>query len=248
MSPACAGRPSTGIELGDGALQRLELRGDRLLRHLGLVLRHLELRPVGRLGLRLHLDGGREAPVLALARGQLVVELRLRDGVDAGARGGVPEPAADVALDRLGEETLLPDALHRGSAAAPCPCGSRGCARVAARSLAACSTAWCTSCAGTSTVSLTLSSASCSTVWAIGKPLDQTGTFSRRGRRERDSRAEDHEAVRRASPSTRRTLRELLELALHRPEPPADPAVAIPRARPGDPAPPGRASAATRRR
>ena len=90
-----------GHELGDRALQRLELGLHGLLGHLGLVLRHLELRPVGRLGLRLHLDGGREPPVLVIARRQLVVVLGLRDRVDARARRGAPEPAADVALDRL---------------------------------------------------------------------------------------------------------------------------------------------------
>ena len=45
---------------------------------------------------------------------------------------------------------------------------------LAARSVAACSTAWCTSCAGTSTVSLTLSSASSSTWVGICAALNQT--------------------------------------------------------------------------
>src|SRR5947208_395879 len=47
-----------------------------------------------------------------------------------------------------------------------------------ARSVAACSTAWCTSCAGTSTVSLTLFSASSST-FAICKALNQLCTVRR---------------------------------------------------------------------
>ena len=52
-------------ELGDHALERLELLRDHLVGHLDLALRHLELRPVGRLGLRLDGELGREAPALA---------------------------------------------------------------------------------------------------------------------------------------------------------------------------------------
>ena len=50
---------------------------DDLLGHLDLALRHLERRPVGRLGLRLHRELGGEAPGLVVARRQLVVELGL---------------------------------------------------------------------------------------------------------------------------------------------------------------------------
>ncbi len=99
-------------ELGDGALEQLELRLHRLLRHLDLVLRHLERRPVGRLGLRLHLDGRREDPVLLVGRRQLELVLGHRDRVDARAGGGIPEPAADVAVDRLLVDALASDALH----------------------------------------------------------------------------------------------------------------------------------------
>src|SRR3954464_5864560 len=58
------------------------------------------------------------------------------------------------------------------------PLRKPGIRTVRARSEAACSTAWCTSCAGTSTVSLTLSSASSSTWGAIGA-LNQVATFWR---------------------------------------------------------------------
>ena len=91
----------------------LELRVDGLLRHLGLVPRHLERRPVGRLGLRLHLDGRREDPVVAFARRQLVLVLAAaRPGSTRARVRRVPEPAADVALDRLLVDALLADALH----------------------------------------------------------------------------------------------------------------------------------------
>ena len=105
--------PLDGHELADRPLHGLELGLDGFLGYLGLVLRHLELRPVRRLGLRLHLDGRREAPVLVLVRRQLVVVLRLRDRVDARPGDGAPEPPADVALDRLRVEPLLADALEQ---------------------------------------------------------------------------------------------------------------------------------------
>src|SRR5262249_36600338 len=111
---AVAGRPALDRDqLADRALQRLELGLNGLLRHIDFLARYLERRPVGRLGLRLHLDGGREAPVLLLARRQLVLLLRRRDRVDARAGRGVPEPAADVALDRLAVEAVLADALEQ---------------------------------------------------------------------------------------------------------------------------------------
>ena len=73
----------------------------------------LELLPVGQLRLRLHRDRRRELPVLVVGGGKLEVVLRLRDGAEPRARGGVPEPAADVALDRLGHEPVLADALQQ---------------------------------------------------------------------------------------------------------------------------------------
>ena len=98
-----------GGELGDGLAQRFELLVDELLRHLGLGVGHLELRPVGRLGLRLDRDGRGELEVAVLRARQLVVVLGRRDRADVRRRGGVHEPAADVALDRLGEDALAAD-------------------------------------------------------------------------------------------------------------------------------------------
>ena len=63
--PAAAGRPSTGRELGDASAQRLELaRRSTSSGTSGSATRHLELRPVGDLGLRLHGDGRGELPVV----------------------------------------------------------------------------------------------------------------------------------------------------------------------------------------
>ena len=93
-------------------LQQLELRLHDVLRDFDLVPRHLERRPVGRLRLRLHLDGRREDPVLLVGGRQLELVLRHRNRVDARAGGGVPEPAADVAVDRLLVDALAADALH----------------------------------------------------------------------------------------------------------------------------------------
>ncbi len=104
---------------------------------------------------------------------------------------------------------------------------------VAARSVAACSTAWCTSCAGTSTVSLTLFSASSSTCAAIVRPLNQTCTFRRGGRRSRDQGPPDAQAVRIGAGRRRDAARARRPRPL-RAEPQADPAVALPRARAGD--------------
>src|SRR3954453_7244886 len=80
-----------------------------------------------------------------------------------------------------------------------------------ARSEAACSTAWCTSCAGTSIVSLTLSSASSSTWGAIGA-LNQVDTVRRvdtdsaiRGRRTHKQYGSE--------PVSEAVVRELVEIA-----------------------------------
>ena len=99
-------------ELGDRRAQRVELVLHELLGHLDLGDADLELLPVGQLGLRLHRDRRGELPVLVVGGGQLEVVLRLRDRAHARARRGVPEPAADVALDRLGHQPLAADALH----------------------------------------------------------------------------------------------------------------------------------------
>ena len=130
-----------GNELGDRRPQRVELVLHELLRHLDLGDADLELLPVGQLGLRLHRDGRGELPVLVLGGRQLEVELRLGHRAHAGARGRVPEPAADVALDGLGHQPLAAEALHedlRGTL----PLRKPGILTLCARSSAACSTAW----------------------------------------------------------------------------------------------------------
>ena len=100
-----------GHELGDRLAQRLELLRDQLLRHLGVGLADLELGPVDDVDLRLHGHGRGELPVGLVPGRQLVVVLRLRDRPDPRAGGGVPEPAADVAVDRLGHDPLLAEPL-----------------------------------------------------------------------------------------------------------------------------------------
>ena len=113
MSPSCAGRSLGGDELGDRLAQRLELLRDELLGHLGVGLADLELGPVDDVDLRLHGHGRGELPVRLVAGRELVVVLRLRDRADARAGGGVPEPAADVAVDRLGHDPLLAEPLSQ---------------------------------------------------------------------------------------------------------------------------------------
>ena len=105
--------PLDGDELGDGRANRVELVLDELLRHLDLGDPDLELLPVGQLRLRLHGDRRGELPVLVVGGGKLEVVLRLLDRPHAIARRGVPEPAADVALDRLGHQPLSADPLQQ---------------------------------------------------------------------------------------------------------------------------------------
>ena len=111
MSPFRAGALACGNQLGHGLPQSLELLCDELLGHLGLGAADLERRPVDDLDLRLHGHDRLEAPVLRILGRQLVVEPRLRDRADACARRGVPEPAGDVAVDRLGVDPLLAEPL-----------------------------------------------------------------------------------------------------------------------------------------
>ncbi len=99
-------------EVGHRPLMLLEVLADDLLGHLDLGLRHLELRPVGRLGVRLNRELRREAPVLVVGGRKVVVVARLLHRLDARARGGAPEPVADVGLDRLGIDAVAADALH----------------------------------------------------------------------------------------------------------------------------------------
>ena len=97
-------------QLRDRRAQRLDLLVHDLLRHLGLRVGHLELRPVRRLGLRLHGDRRDEAEIVFLGAGQVVVVFRRRHRPDARGRSRVHEPAADVALDGLAEDALPADA------------------------------------------------------------------------------------------------------------------------------------------
>jgi len=113
-------------ELGHGRTEGVDLPLDELLGHLGLDHADLELRPVRHLGLRLNDHGGGELPVLVVARGELEVVLGLLDGPQAGAGGGIPEPACDVAVDRLGHQTVLADALEQHLSRNLGPCGSPG--------------------------------------------------------------------------------------------------------------------------
>ena len=97
-------------ELRHRLAERLDLGVHRFLRHLHLGPRDLEGRPVGDLGQRLHLDRRREAPLAVRSLGQLEVVLRVRDRAHAVAVRRAPEPAADVAVDRLGVDALLAEA------------------------------------------------------------------------------------------------------------------------------------------
>src|SRR6266566_2535640 len=62
---------------------------------------------------RLHGDSGLELEGLVLRGGQVVVVLRLIGRPDARRRGGVPEPAADMALDRFGEDAVTAQAREQ---------------------------------------------------------------------------------------------------------------------------------------
>jgi len=101
-----------GDEIRDADLEEIELLLHGLLRHLRLVLRHLERRPVRRLRLRLNLDGRGERPALLVGRRQVVLVFGHRDGIHARPGGRVPEPPADVALDGLCVQPFAPDPLH----------------------------------------------------------------------------------------------------------------------------------------
>src|SRR5205085_12672806 len=100
-----------GREVGGRRLHFLQRLLDELGGNVGLRRGDLEHRPVGKLWLRLYGDRRREAPVAPVAVGQVVAELRLLDRVDARLCSRVPEPAADMALDRLRVQALLADAL-----------------------------------------------------------------------------------------------------------------------------------------
>src|SRR5437762_249017 len=79
---------------------------DELFRHVGLDRSDLEGRPVRQIRPCLHRKRRGELPVLALRAWELEVVLRLCHRAYASLRGGVPEPAADMALDRLAQQAL----------------------------------------------------------------------------------------------------------------------------------------------
>ena len=93
-------------ELGDRRAKGLELALDQLLRNIRLRSGHLEPGPLGDLRRRLNRELGGEIERLVLGARHVVVELGLRNGPDARIVGGVPEPAADVGLDGLGEDAV----------------------------------------------------------------------------------------------------------------------------------------------
>ena len=99
-----------GRKLGNRLAQRFDLGVDSLLRHLDLLARHLERRPVDDLGERLDLDRRRERPRLVRRARELELELRVGDRAHAVAGRGAPEPPADVAVDGLGVDPLLAEA------------------------------------------------------------------------------------------------------------------------------------------
>src|SRR2546423_8449310 len=107
------------------------------------------------------------------------------------------------------------------------PLRKPGMRTVAARSFAACSTAWWTSCAGTWTVSLTLSSPTFSTTFGIAGPLDHAATFLGRGATTGHPQTADAQAIRFA-PGRRGDGAETGRPGALRAESPPDAAVAFP--------------------
>ena len=107
MSPACAGRSPAGASSATDSRSAsisastascgtsTSARGD------------LERRPVDELRERLHLDRRDEAPRFVGRVGKLELVLRVGDRAHATPRRGAPEPAPDVAVDRLRVDALL---------------------------------------------------------------------------------------------------------------------------------------------
>src|SRR5438874_3002995 len=126
----------------------------------------------------------------------------------------------------------LPTRLTR-SGIGTLPLRKPGIRTLAARSLAACSTAWWTSCAGTWTVSLTLSSPTFSTTFAIAGPLDHAASVLGRGATAGHPPAADTQAVRLAAGRRGHGAGARRPGAL-RAQPPPDAALAVPPPRAGD--------------
>ena len=107
-SPVCAGRSSTGASSATDARSASSSCSTSSCGTSGSANGTSSCdQSAGRL--RLHGDGGGELEVGVLGARQLVVVLGRGDRADVRRRGGVHEPAADVALDRLGEDALAAD-------------------------------------------------------------------------------------------------------------------------------------------
>ena len=116
-----------GHELGDRACERVDLVPDELLGDDRLGARHLEASSSRRSpGVGCTSTVALKRPRLALARTGARSRTRASRRAQPRPRGGAPEPAADVRLDRLGPEALLADVRDAAPAAAPSPCGSLG--------------------------------------------------------------------------------------------------------------------------
>ena len=111
VSPSCAGRSPAGTSSATDSRSASSSCVTSSSGTVGVRLADLELAPVDDVDLRLHGHGRRELPVGLVAARELVVVLRLRDRPNARAGGGVPEPAADVAVDGLGHDPLLAEPL-----------------------------------------------------------------------------------------------------------------------------------------
>ena len=165
-----------GNELGDARPQRVELARHELLGDDRLGARHLERRPVDELRERLHLDGRREHPGLLVARtGE--PRTRTRAGVTGRSRArdaaAQNQPPMCDSTASAHSRSLPTFAISTGIGTFPLR--KPGILTEPARSSAACSTAWWSSCGETSTVRRTRFSASCSTCGT--RPSKQTRTF-----------------------------------------------------------------------
>ena len=127
VSPSRAGTPVGGTSSATDSRSASSSCVDELLRHLG--------RRAGRPRAR---ASRRSRPSAARARSPGSSRPRRRrsgssysycgcaTGRIRARGGGVPEPARDVAVDRLGVDPLLAEPLRRAPAAAPCRRGSPG--------------------------------------------------------------------------------------------------------------------------
>ena len=163
------GGPVGGRELGDCEAQRLDLlvdepRAGRPRR----AQRNLEPLPVGDLDLRLDVHGGGEAEVLVRCVRQLVVVLRPGDGPNRASRRARSGTSPRCGSRPPPSRAAPCRSARRSTCIGTFPLRKPGIFTDAERSEAACSTACCTSWAGTSTVRRTLFSGNSSTRAGIG--------------------------------------------------------------------------------